>query len=128
MNNPPLGHITTFGGHPVSCAAALANLNILAEGDLIQQVAVKEKLFHELLDDVPGVLELRSSGLMMALELGSPKRLHEVVDYCIAHGIIVDWFLFRETAMRIAPPLIISEEEIRFAAGVIKEALNWEKP
>jgi acetylornithine/succinyldiaminopimelate/putrescine aminotransferase len=123
MDNPTLGHITTFGGHPVSCAAALANLKVISEGSLVQDVAAKEKLFHALLDGQPGVLELRSKGLLMALELGNEARMHRVVEYCLAHGVIVDWFLFCPTAVRIAPPLIITEEEIRFAVGVILEAL-----
>jgi len=124
MADPPLGHITTFGGHPVSCAAGLASMKVLTESELISEVKAKESLFHELLDHHPAVVELRSAGLLMALELGDEAKMHKVVKYCIDNGVIVDWFLFRNTAIRIAPPLIITEEEIRFAAEVIVRALD----
>ncbi|MDX1940904.1 MAG: aspartate aminotransferase family protein [Saprospiraceae bacterium] len=122
-HNPILGHITTFGGHPVSCAAALATLQTLLESDFIQQVPSKEKLFHELLVH-PAIVEVRSAGLMMAVELPSFDFVRAVIKICLEKGILTDWFLFNNHALRIAPPLIIEEEHIRFACKVIVEAIE----
>lgn len=121
-NNPILGHITTFGGHPVSCAAALASLQVLHDEHLIEGVAKKAELFRSLLVH-PKIKEIRGLGLMFSLQLESFEYNKKVIDKCIANGVIVDWFLHCSDAMRIAAPLVISEEEIRFACGVILEAL-----
>ena len=121
--NPLLGHITTFGGHPVCCAAALATLQTLLEGDYIQQVQKKEKLFHELLIH-SAIKEIRSAGLMMAVELSGFEFLQRVIQECLANGLITDWFLFNDKCMRIAPPLIITEQEIRKACKIILDALS----
>ncbi len=121
-NNPILGHITTFGGHPVSCAAALATLKTLLESDLIAQVASKEKLFRELLVH-PAIIEVRSAGLMMAVELPSFDFVRAVIAICLEKGVLTDWFLFNSHALRIAPPLIIEEAHIQFACKVIVEAI-----
>lgn len=117
-HNPVLGHITTFGGHPVCVAAGLATLEILLEGDLLAQVPAKETLFRELLVH-PSILEVRSAGLWLAVDLGSWDKIQQVIPYCIEHGIITDWFLFNDRSLRIAPPLTISESEIRQACAVI---------
>ena len=122
-DNPILGHITTFGGHPVSCAAALATLETLLESDLIQQVKAKEQLFLELLQH-PDIVEVRSAGLWLAVELESFERVQAVIKHCLEQGLITDWFLFNSRSLRIAPPLIITEEQIRWACGVILEALE----
>jgi len=122
-HNPVLGHITTFGGHPVCVAAGLATLEILLEGDLLAQIPAKEALFRELLVH-PGILELRSAGLWLAVDLGSWDRIQEVIPYCIEHGIITDWFLFNDRSLRIAPPLTISESEIRQACSVILAGIS----
>lgn len=122
-NDPVLGHITTFGGHPVSCAAALATLEILLEEDYISQVKSKEKLFHELLIH-PEILEVRSAGFMIAVELRDFDFMKKVQMEALENGVISDWFLFNDRSLRIAPPLIISEEEIRFACGVLVEAIE----
>ena len=122
-HNPVLGHITTFGGHPVSCAAGLATLRVLLEGDLLTQVPGKAALFRELLVH-PAILELRSAGLWFAVDLGSFDKVLTTIRYCIENGVITDWFLFNERSLRIAPPLTITREEIRFACGVILEALE----
>lgn len=122
-HNPILGHITTFGGHPVSCAAALATLQTLLASDLIAQVASKEKLFRELLVH-PAIIEVRSAGLMMAVELPDFDFVRAVIKICLERGLLTDWFLFNSHSLRIAPPLIIEEEHIRFACRVILEAIE----
>jgi acetylornithine/N-succinyldiaminopimelate aminotransferase len=121
--DPPLGHITTFGGHPVSAAAALATLEVLLESDLIVLVPEKEQLFRRLLVH-PDIVEVRSAGLWLAVDLGSAGKVQAVIRYCLDHGVITDWFLFNDRSLRIAPPLTISMEEIRFACGVICSALG----
>lgn len=121
--NPVLGHITTFGGHPVSCAAGLATLQELLASDLIAQVPAKEARFRQHLQH-PAILDLRSAGLLMALELLNFEQVQQVIHYCLDHGVLVDWFLFNDRALRIAPPLIISEAEIDQACKVILEALD----
>ena len=121
--NPILGHITTFGGHPVCCAAALANLQTLLDTSYIAEVKAKEALFHQLLQH-PKIREVRSAGLLMAMDLGSFDAVMKVIQYCLAQGLISDWFLFNTESVRIAPPLIITEAEIKQACGVILEALD----
>lgn len=122
--NPVLGHITTFGGHPVSCAAALAGLHQLIDLKLMDVVAAKESLFRERLSGVTGVIDFRSCGLLMALELDSFEKNHQVIQYCLRNGLLTDWFLFSPQSLRLAPPLIISEDEINEACDVILNALN----
>ena len=121
--DPPLGHITTFGGHPVNAAAALATLQVLLETDLIAQVPEKERLFRELLVH-PAIKELRSAGLWMAVDLDNAALVQQVIARCLDHGLITDWFLFNDRCLRIAPPLTISEPEIRFACSVILDAIS----
>lgn len=121
--NPILGHITTFGGHPVSCAAGLATLQTLLDKDYIGQVKQKEALFHELLTH-PEIHEIRSAGLLMAVQMRDFPFVKTVIDYCLAQGLITDWFLFNSSSLRIAPPLIISEEEIRWACRIILEGID----
>jgi len=117
-NNPILGHITTFGGHPVSCAASLATLNVLLEEKLIETVASKEKLFRELLNH-PNIKSIHGKGLLLAIAFDSYEQNKIIIDKCIEKGLIVDWFLFNAHSLRIAPPLTITEDEIRFACSVI---------
>jgi acetylornithine/succinyldiaminopimelate/putrescine aminotransferase len=121
--NPILGHITTFGGHPVSCAAALATLETLLEEDYIGQVKKKEALFLSLLKH-PAITEVRSAGLWMAVELPSFDFIQQVIRHCLKRGLITDWFLFNNRSLRIAPPLIIEEEQIRWACEVILEGIR----
>ena len=123
MSDPPLGHITTFGGHPVSCAAALATLEVLLKENFIEKIKEKEALFHDLLVH-PAIREVRSAGLLMAVELADFDTLRKVQVECLQNGIITDWFLFNDCSLRIAPPLIISEKEIREACGVILKAIE----
>jgi acetylornithine/succinyldiaminopimelate/putrescine aminotransferase len=122
-NNPVLGHITTFGGHPVSCAAGLAGMQALLQEQLVPAVKGKEQLFHQYLQH-PAIKAVRSLGLMMAVELESFTVNKKVIDYCISKGVLTDWFLFAPECLRIAPPLIITEEQIKEACGIIVEALD----
>ena len=121
-NNPILGHITTFGGHPVSCAAANATLTVLLEEKLMDGVEEKEQLFRTLLKH-PKIKSIHGKGLLLSLEFESYEENKSIIDKCIEKGVITDWFLFNSYSMRIAPPLIITEEEIKFACKVILEAL-----
>jgi acetylornithine/succinyldiaminopimelate/putrescine aminotransferase len=122
-NEPVLGHITTFGGHPVSCAAALATLETLLASDLLAQVGSKEALFRRLLVH-PKIKEVRSAGLWLAVELESFDILIAVINACLHNGLLTDWFLFNNRSLRIAPPLIITEAEIEWACGVILAAIE----
>ncbi len=122
-HNPLLGHITTFGGHPVCCAAALATLQTLLAEDYIQQVKSKESLFRQLLVH-PAILDVRSAGLLMAVELKDFDFVQAVIKRCLDKGLITDWFLFNDRSLRIAPPLIISEEEIRKACEIIISSIE----
>ena len=122
-NNPILGHITTFGGHPVSCAASLATLNVIFEENLLEKVKAKAQIFRELLVHEQ-IKEVRNQGLMMAVEFENFETLKPIIDRAIVRGIITDWFLFCDNSMRIAPPLIITEEEIRKACSVILSVIS----
>jgi acetylornithine/N-succinyldiaminopimelate aminotransferase len=121
--NPILGHITTFGGHPVCCAAGLAALEVLLDDDLCKGVAEKEELFRSLLIH-PAIKQIRGKGLMLAIEFESFELNKRIIDRCIANGVITDWFLHCSNAMRIAPPLIITHNEIQKACEVILEAIS----
>lgn len=123
-NNPILGHITTFGGHPVSCVASLATLNIIRDEQLYAQAEAKGQLFRQLLGNHPAIKEIRGKGLMLAVEFRSFEVLKPIIDRAIEKGVITDWFLFCNNSMRIAPPLTISEEQIREACTVILGAIN----
>jgi acetylornithine/succinyldiaminopimelate/putrescine aminotransferase len=122
-NNPVLGHITTFGGHPVSCAASLATLQVIHNDKLAEQAEAKGQLFRQLLVH-PAIREVRGKGLMLAVEFESFAVLKPIIDRAIAHGVITDWFLFCNNSMRIAPPLIITEEQILEACAVILRAID----
>lgn len=122
-SDPPLGHITTSGGHPVSCAAGLASLDVLLSGDLIARAGEKEKLFRELLDH-PSILEVRGRGLYLAVELGDPDKIHRFMKGAIDNGIVSDSFLFHDTAFRVSPPLIISPEQIREVCRQLNNLLD----
>ena len=124
-NEPVLGHITTFGGHPVSCAAALATLETLLKSDLMSEVKAKEALFKRLLVH-PKIKEVRSAGLWLAVELESFDVLIQVIHECLRNGLLTDWFLFNNRSLRIAPPLIITESEIEWACKVILAAIEKE--
>ena len=122
-NNPVLGHITTFGGHPVSSAASLAALQVTLKEDLPQKALAKGELFKSLLVH-PKIKEVRGKGLMLAAEMESFDALKDTIDKCIEKGVITDWFLFCDNSMRLAPPLIITNDQIREGCAVILEVLG----
>ena len=123
-HNPCLGHITTFGGHPVCCAAGLASLNYLINNNIVESVESKGALFEQRLSKHPRILEIRRSGLLLALELGKPEYLYRLMEIFKEVGIMSDWFLYCDTAFRISPPLTISEAEIEECCDLIWQALD----
>ena len=124
QSEPVLGHITTFGGHPVCCAAGLAAYDYLVENGIVEQVEGKGARYEALLGDHPQVREIRRSGLLLAVELGSSEKLYRIMEFFKEAGILSDWFLFCDTAFRISPPLTISDEEIRDSAQLIRACLD----
>ena len=122
--DPVLGHITTFGGHPVCCAAGLAAMRFLIDNKVVEDVERKGAMYEELLKDHPAVTEIRRSGLLLAVELGASEKLYRLMDLFIEEGILSDWFLYCDTAFRISPPLIISDEEIRDSVSLIRKCLD----
>ena len=123
-HNPVLGHITTFGGHPVCCAAGLAAMKFLQDNKVVEDVERKGALYEELLKDHPAVKEIRRAGLLLAIELGESEKLYKIMDLFIEEGILSDWFLFCDTAFRISAPLVISDEEIRDSVRIIRNCLD----
>ena len=121
--NPKLGHITTFGGHPVCCAAALASLELISDPELLDQVEVKGRLFEDLLTH-PKIKEIRRKGMFFAIELENPEIVQQVVHGCKERGVLTFWFLSNPQSFRIAPPLIISEQEIKSSCQVINQILD----
>lgn len=121
--SPILGHITTFGGNPLSCAAGLATLKTLMEEDLPSQVAGKEQQFRHQLQH-SSIVKLRSAGMLFALEFESFEQNKRIIDECINQGVIVDWFLFAPHCMRLAPPLTIDSREIEKACSVILNSID----
>ena len=121
--NPMLGHITTFGGHPIVCAASLATLDELCETQIFREVEKKETLFRALLNH-PKIKEIRGKGLMLAIELDDVELCQKVVHKGLEMGIISFFFLFSKTAVRLSPPLTISEDEIRNASKIIIDILD----
>lgn len=122
-DNPVLGHITTFGGHPVCCAAGLAAFNVLTEENRLAEVERKGQLFEKLLVH-PKINSVQRKGLMMALTFESFEMNKMIIDKCTEQGVLTDWFLFAPQCMRIAPPLIITEAQIETACAVIVKAIN----
>lgn len=120
---PKLGHITTFGGNPVIAAACLATLNVLLKTSLIEDTLKKEVLFRQLLKH-PKIREIRGKGLMLALIMDSPETANAVVLKAKNHNLILFWLLFETKAIRISPPLTISEEAIRKGCRIILKVLN----
>ena len=121
--NPVLGHITTFGGHPVCCAAGLAALKVLLKEEIVGQVADKAALFVEMLQH-PLIKKVRANGLLIAVEFENFDINKKVIDGCLQHGILTDWFLFAPECMRVAPPLTISAKEIKKAVRTILQVLD----
>lgn len=123
MDNPKLGHITTFGGHPVIAAGALATLKEITSSDLIAQTLEKEKIFREELQH-PKIKEIRGRGLMLALMTDSSETTNQVILQAKEKGLILFWLLFEPKAIRITPPLTISTKEIRKGCAIIREILD----
>lgn len=123
-HSPVLGHITTFGGHPVCCAAGLAALNYIEANDLHHKAEEKGAMFERLLADHPQVLEIRRAGLLLAIELGVPDKLYRLMELFKEAGVMSDWFLYCDTAFRISPPLTISEAEIEECCQIIRRCLD----
>ena len=122
-HNPKLGHITTFGGHPVIAAACLATLKEITETTLMEEALAKEKLFRSLLVH-PLIEEVRGKGLMLAAMTKTPEITNEVILKCQDKGLILFWLLFEGCAIRITPPLTISEEEIREGCAIILQVMD----
>ena len=125
QTNPILGHITTFGGHPVCCAASLACLQVILDENLLENAVrqgqrIREHLRH------PLIQELRGRELMLAAQFADFTQLKAVIDRCIQKGLITDWFLFCDNAMRIAPPLVITDDEVSAGLEMLRAALDAE--
>ncbi len=121
-HGPMLGHITTFGGHPVNCAAALANLEVILNENLVDGVEEKGRLIEELISHST-IKEIRRKGLMFAIEFDSPERVQNIVETCISEGVITFWFLSCPESFRLAPPINISESDLRKGCEIIKKAI-----
>jgi acetylornithine/succinyldiaminopimelate/putrescine aminotransferase len=124
-DNPILGHITTFGGHPVSCAASLATIEVIEEEQLMEQIESKEALFRRLLQHAK-INRITGKGLMLALHLDSFDQVKNIIQYCIQKRLITDWFLYATNCVRISPPLTITESQIIEVCTILIEALEFE--
>ena len=122
-SNPPLGHITTFGGHPMCCAGALAGLEVLENENIVSKVEQKGVLFESLLKHKM-IKEIRRKGLFFAVELENPDIVQKVVEGCKNKGLLSFWFLSCPESFRIAPPLVISMEEIKTSCSIIKDVMD----
>jgi acetylornithine/succinyldiaminopimelate/putrescine aminotransferase len=121
---PELGHITTFGGHPVSCAAALANLEVLLNEDFILEAEEKGAIFEEQLRSSPLVKEIRRKGLALGIELKDPGLRNKLTRSLLSNGVIIDWFLFNSATFRIAPPLTITKEECLSVCDLVLKSMS----
>jgi len=122
-HNPVLGHINTFGGHPVCCAAGLAAFNVLLDENLVASVKKKELLFLSNLHH-PSIKAVRSCGLMIAVEFESFETNKKIIDSLIENGVFTDWCLFASNCLRIVPPLVITEDEIERSTSILLKVLN----
>lgn len=123
QDNPVLGHITTFGGHPVSCAASMATLQVLQDTKVYELADQKANLFRDNLQHEQ-ILEIRNLGLMMAVQFDSAEKVQKIIHKSMELGLVTDWFLFCSDAIRIAPPLIITDEQIKEACEILLEAIH----
>ncbi|WP_082868110.1 aspartate aminotransferase family protein [Tenacibaculum ovolyticum] len=122
--NPKLGHITTFGGHPVIASAGLATVKEITESNLIEETLRKEKLIRDKFKNNTAIKEIRGRGLMLALLVGSPEIASKIILNCLDKGLILFWLLFEGSAIRITPPLTISDKEINEGCDFILNELN----
>ncbi|MFN4298355.1 MAG: aspartate aminotransferase family protein [Thermaurantimonas sp.] len=121
--NPILGHITTFGGHPVSAAAALATLQVVVENRLWENALHIEKTFRSLLHH-PMIQKISGVGAMLALELSDFDTVLKIINICMKEGLLIDWFLFNNRSLRISPPLTLKDDEMKRAAEILLHALD----
>ena len=121
--DPELGHITTFGGHPVCCAAGLASLEVIINEDLVSSCKAKSALFRKELVH-PLISEIRGEGLLIAVRLSMPEFVQYAISHAPEYGIILDYFLFCDDAFRIAPPLTINDDEIKYACRQLLSLLD----
>ena len=124
QTDPPLGHITTFGGHPVCCAAALASLKLLLEKPWVGEVERKSRKIYDALISHPAVKEIRAAGLLIAVDLGDAAKAKKMLYLLLDEGVLTDWFLFQGTSFRIAPPLCITDQEIDLGLEAVRRALD----
>jgi acetylornithine/succinyldiaminopimelate/putrescine aminotransferase len=122
-HDPVLGHINTFGGHPVSCAASLACLQVIQSEHIVESIGAKEKLIRALLVH-PNIKNIRGKGLMLAVEFESAEMNMKVIGRCLQNGLIADWFLFNDRSMRVTPPLTITETELKICCGIILRSVG----
>jgi acetylornithine/succinyldiaminopimelate/putrescine aminotransferase len=120
---PTLGHITTFGGHPVCCAAGMAGMTALLDEKMMNEVKRKEALIRNLLVH-PKIKSIRSFGLWLAIEFNSFEQNKKVIDHCLSNGALTDWFLFASNCLRVSPPLIITEQQIQSACKTILKGIE----
>ena len=125
-HNPILGHITTFGGHPVCCAAGMASFEKIIGEDLIAGIPEREAVIRTL-QEMPEVEEVRGKGMLFAVEVGSFEEVIAVVHECLANGLVTDWFVHCDTAIRLAPPLTITLEELKEGLEILKSAIRTVK-
>ncbi len=123
QDNPVLGHITTFGGHPVSCAASFAAIHVLLNSNIMEESKEKGNLFKQLLKH-PKINTIRGDGLFMAIEMKHETDIQQLMVHALDKGIILDGFLFDDNAFRVTPPLIINEDQIKKAAGILLNVLD----
>ena len=121
--NPVLGHITTFGGHPVSCAAGKAALDFLLNEKLLETIEEKKKLLLALLQH-PAINQINHCGLWMALQFKDAATAQKIIHRCVENGLITDWFIFAPDCLRLAPPLTITKQEIELLAEIIIKSIN----
>jgi acetylornithine/succinyldiaminopimelate/putrescine aminotransferase len=122
-DHPVLGHITTFGGHPVSCAAGLASFKVITNGSLVNDVNKKSSIFLQRLKH-PRIRSVRAAGLLIAIEFASFEENKKIIDTCIERGVFTDWFLFAPHCLRIAPPLVITDDDIHHAIDIILDIIS----
>jgi acetylornithine/N-succinyldiaminopimelate aminotransferase len=123
MYDPPLNHVTTFGGHPVSCAAAYANLKELLDGGYLQRAQKIEEIIKSTLKG-EGIKEVRGVGAMLGLELETRELTENVVNHCFEKGVLLGWTLHSNTLVRLAPPLIITDDQLKFVTSTIIEGIS----
>jgi acetylornithine/succinyldiaminopimelate/putrescine aminotransferase len=123
MENPVLGHITTFGGHPLSCAAGLAAMKVLLSENIMASIGRKEDLLKSFWEKA-NIKSVRSFGLWQAIQFESFEKNKEVIDTCIKNHVLTDWFLFAPDCLRISPPLNIEDEDLSKAANTILKAIK----